>query len=63
MSRPVGVAYRLVYTVHAFLLFIFMMLLDILYAELWLVWLILLSIRIIGGWDWPGVGIGVSICI
>ena len=58
-----GVAYRLVYIVHAFLLFIVMMLLDILYTELWLVWLILLSICIIGGWDWPGVGIGVSIRI
>ena len=23
----------------------------------WLVWLILLYIRIVGGWDWPGVGI------
>ena len=23
----------------------------------WLVWIILLFIRIVGGWDWPGVGI------
>ena len=58
-----GVAYRLVYIVHAFLLFIVMMLLDILYTELWLVWLILLSIRMSGGREWLGVGIGVPIRI
>ena len=28
-----------------------------------LVWIILLLIRTIGGWDWPGVGIGVLIRI
>ena len=54
-SRPVGVAYHLVYsgaclfTVHSYVAMVTF------YLELRLVWLILIPIRTLGGWDWPGV--------
>ena len=61
-SRPVGVAYHLYIFVYGSLLLLSLVWLDISWLEMWLVRSILLCICIIGGWDWPGVGIGVPIC-
>ena len=52
-----------VYVVHVSLLFLSTMLLDISWMELWLMRITLIFIRIFGGRDWPGVGIGVPIRI
>ena len=53
-----------IYVVHDYLLFLFMMMmLDISCLEFGCCRLYWYLYVLIGGWDWPGVGIGVPICI